>query len=362
MAWVPLLAVGVGLWAPMGAGAPTNRRKSTHVGTDQASEAADGPSPIDLVASTSALATSPTSVEAEVGMALSPPPISIDASSGSSSSTTFLFRAFGIRSIPNILLRKYYHFLIFLMFAPAIIWEPGFVALSSAVALSLFILAEYIRWAKLPPFAQKMSVFMKSYLDLRDSGSVILTHSYLLLGCALPLWLHMHVLAVTHPSAIQAALDSYTSFHSILDEWRRTMSIASTDGDASIGSVPQELIFDMDHYLPALAGVLILGVGDSMASIVGVCVGRIRWFDSKRTLEGTLAAIITILLTVFALFIGMQWINIAFYDGLLHILAPNWSGVLVATTLACMLEAATSQIDNLFLPLFYYAALVLLVD
>ena len=38
--------------------------------------------------------------------------------------------------------------------------------------------------------------------------------------------------------------------------------------------------------------------------------------------------------------------------------AGEWGLVAVCTGLACLLEAFTSQIDNLFLPLVYYASLL----
>ena len=35
----------------------------------------------------------------------------------------------------------------------------------------------------------------------------------------------------------------------------------------------------------------------------------------------------------------------------------HWGSFVVSTVLSCVLEACTSQIDNLFLPLHYYACL-----
>lgn len=60
------------------------------------------------------------------------------------------------------------------------------------------------------------------YVDERDAGLAVLTHSYLLLGCALPLWLHLPL---------------FSDY-----QWRALQQ----------------------NCVPALAGVLVLGVGDSM--------------------------------------------------------------------------------------------------
>lgn len=92
--------------------------------------------------------------------------------------------------------------------------------------------------------------------------------------------------------------------------------------DSSELSVSSELIFDWNVYLPALCGVLVLGIGDSMASLVGVWLGRIRWFETKRTVEGSLAAILCIMITVAGIVMGMDVVNTTLLDGLLHIIQP----------------------------------------
>mmetsp|Transcript_27328 Transcript_27328/g.41986 ORF Transcript_27328/g.41986 Transcript_27328/m.41986 type:complete len:162 (+) Transcript_27328:135-620(+) len=77
------------------------------------------------------------------------------------------------------------------------------------------------------------------------------------------------------------------------------------------------------------AGLIVLGVGDSMGAIVGTTHGRIKWPQSKRTLEGS-----------GAMFISMLLLTLPF-DGC------AWWWCLHLT----FLEACTSQLDNLCLPL-----------
>ena len=177
--------------------------------------------------------------------------------------------------IPNILIRKYYHFLASLLFLPAILIEPGFTALAIAVAMSLFVLVEYIRIARLPPVGASIHSFMTSYLDLRDSGFVILTHAYLLLGCALPLWTHLYVMTrEKNGMVLQDSFQSNLSFMRALSFAWASLGGSSTDGDAQAeamrrygGGGREEaavLVWDLSVYLPALAGVLVLGIGDSM--------------------------------------------------------------------------------------------------
>jgi dolichol kinase len=213
------------------------------------------------------------------------------------------------RGVPNIVLRKYYHLLAVALFVPSILLEPGLVSLSFAVALSLFVLMEYIRLARLPPFGASMHQFMQTYLDTRDAGIVVLTHTYLLIGCALPLWIHMHELVQQKPQIIQPAA---TAFNSALQD--------PLQDAANAPSAP--LRFDLDLYLPSLCGVLMLGIGDTMASLVGVWLGRHRWFGSSRSLEGTDAAVLSILAVVWSIMTVMHTINQTYFDNRMHITPP----------------------------------------
>ena len=79
----------------------------------------------------------------------------------------------------------------------------------------------------------------------------------------------------------------------------------------------------------ALWGIVILGVGDSMGAIVGTRYGKTKW-GRNRSIEGSLAV----------------WISTALCCNLL----TNHAHLLVVSVVTC-LEAFTSQIDNLTLPL-----------
>jgi CDP-diglyceride synthetase len=86
-------------------------------------------------------------------------------------------------------------------------------------------------------------------LDERDAGKIVLTHIYLLAGCALP----------------------------------SLLCPTPGPGEAGVGS--------RGGIVP-YAGVLILGVGDTVASIVGTFFGKWLWVPSEgrgKTVEGTVA-------------------------------------------------------------------------
>lgn len=52
------------------------------------------------------------------------------------------------------------------------------------------VFAEGLRFGLIPPFGYRMDLFMKSFTDNRDLGVVILSHIYLLLGCASTVWIN----------------------------------------------------------------------------------------------------------------------------------------------------------------------------
>jgi dolichol kinase len=56
-------------------------------------------------------------------------------------------------------------------------------------AFFLFVCAEIVRVQKIKPLAAHIDGFVKEYVDSRDQGVLILTHIYLLCGCAIPLWI-----------------------------------------------------------------------------------------------------------------------------------------------------------------------------
>ncbi|KAH9928691.1 uncharacterized protein B0H18DRAFT_1084426 [Fomitopsis serialis] len=113
--------------------------------------------------------------------------------------------------------RKFFHALAVAMFLPGIAIDPAFTHLAFSAAFALFVFAEY-------------------FLDQKDSGTAILSHFYLLIGCA-----------GTAVSMLQ-----YT-------------------------------------------GTLVLGVGDALASIAGKRLGRHRWLaTSPKTLEGSAAFVVSI--------------------------------------------------------------------
>lgn len=206
-------------------------------------------------------------------------------------------------SLRRIVIRKYFHVLALVMFVPTILIHIRFMALASAVALAIFMVLESLRISNVPMVVAIMDPFMQRYLDDRDAGTAVLTHIYLLMGCALPVFF------------------AYFALHGI---------------------------FSAIALLIALSGVTVTGLGDAMASYCGVRFGRSRWHGSKKTMEGSLA--MTIAMFVFQ--VGCLWVY-----GFHNLTTTSWARLALADVLVALLEAKTDQIDNLFLPLYHVALL-----
>ena len=92
------------------------------------------------------------------------------------------------------------------------------------------------------------------------------------------------------------------------------------------------------------------GFGDTAASVVGRLCGRHAICrGSRKTVEGTLGGLAATLLA--------WWLAGALAPGLGAARALPWPALLAATALSSLLEAATTQLDNLFVPLHYFALL-----
>ncbi|KAK0547060.1 dolichol kinase [Tilletia horrida] len=190
--------------------------------------------------------------------------------------------------------RKFFHFLAVLLFVPGILWDPALMHLAFSLAFSLFIFMEYVRYFALLPFGASLHVFLAQFLDSKDSGPVILSHFYLLSGCAASLWLE--------------------------------------------GPGP---IYDV-------MGVLVLGVGDALASILGKKLGKRHWPGSSKTWEGSATFVVSIVLCGWLLRIAgfVPYFNL-----------PKFALASIATAL---MEGASEQNDNLILPLFAFVVMYVL--
>jgi dolichol kinase len=222
--------------------------------------------------------------------------------------TVTVLRGFVESRVPRIVARKLYHALAVAIFLPSAVHRLELLQFSLAVAAFLLIALEIYRAFKVEPLHDLIEGFMASQIDSRDGGNVILTHLYLLFGCAVPVWL--------------------------------------------AGASPNPLA--------PLAGVLMIGIGDSMASAVGKWKGKTPWPGTRKTIEGTAAAFLSVAAVQWWLCRG-QALGVGLGLGLgLECGQPTWTRTafeLLAVALVCILEAFTSQIDNILLPIVLASSL-----
>lgn len=201
--------------------------------------------------------------------------------------------------VSSIIARKSYHALAMLMFLPAILIDVEFLRMGLAVSLVAMMVVETLRISTVKPLSEIIETTTVPLLDSRDEGVVVMTHMYLLIGCAMPLWM-------THLGGI------------------------------SEGGVV------------AAAGVISLGISDAVAAAVGSRLGRCKWPGTQKTVEGTAAGFLAGLLGA-----GF-WHWIVFQNS-----SIPWKGLCSVTAYAVLFESFTSQIDNLVLPLIQFCALIL---
>jgi dolichol kinase len=152
--------------------------------------------------------------------------------------------------------RKVFHGVMVAMLSPTIFVDPCYCALALALVLTVFLLLEAIRAGQIPPLGSAISRFVAPYVDGRDlRGPVVVSHIFLLIGCAVPLW----------------------------------FSLASLPRAGGLPWVGWEVVHDTRE-TAMVAGVICVGMGDAAASLIGRRYGRHKWlWVGGKSLEGSAA-------------------------------------------------------------------------
>lgn len=213
---------------------------------------------------------------------------------------------FSIKNIQSSTsIRKIFHVLIILVFVPGLIYQCTLLYVASILMLAVFIMLETIRIIALPPFQKPLNLAVKTFIDEKDAGLVAFTPIYLLVGCSIPLWIHPVPCDITDSAGFEL--------------------------------------------LKLLSGILSVGIGDMAASVLGARLGKHKWPNSIKSVEGTLASIFFQCLTV-----GIFWLL------KLITLSPTkiaYTGIAIIVN--ALVEARTDQVDNLMLPLITFSILSL---
>lgn len=202
-------------------------------------------------------------------------------------------------------------------------------------------------------------------MDERDAGVVYITHFTLLLGLAVPMWLCLvmpgaQALVQPHPLLLLDAPPQHGCLPGSAEcsgsVSGLTAVVYALIGRSRVGW--SDTASALLQVTAGLSGLVIIGVGDTAASFVGKLFGRVPVHaGSSKTIEGTLAGISASL---------VAWVLVLGAVQLLPGLSTRhgvawWVQLVGATAGAGLMEAATSQLDNILLPLWYLPHLMLVV-
>lgn len=189
--------------------------------------------------------------------------------------------------------RKIWHFALVASLAyPAMVLEPTFTAIAVLGSVFVFIILEFVRGTKITAFGGFLNKQLRLFQDEKDlKGPFNLSYIFLLLGVAVPI-------------AYGVAVGDVVSIRSYL-------------------------------------GLVTLGLGDSMASIVGNTFGKIKWKGGSRTFEGT----VTYTVVTFA-----SLVLIDFFILPEESRVKNWENVFIVALVGGALEGAASLNDNILIP------------
>ena len=203
--------------------------------------------------------------------------------------------------------RKVFHIFAVLIYTPALLYDIESIALASSVAVCCLLLLELYHNLRMGPYSAEIHTFMQELSGVRTSplSGVYLNHIYLLLGLSLSSWLL--------PVQRGARIFVY-------------------------------------------AGVLSLGVLDAFAGIFGKLMGRRKWFKNGKSVEGF---IIGFLATASAIFLitSLDYYILPFS---LQTRPHRLIRTLISSFLTSLIEAVTTQHDNLILAPFYFSLLTVI--
>ncbi|KAK3044492.1 hypothetical protein LTS18_001150, partial [Coniosporium uncinatum] len=150
--------------------------------------------------------------------------------------------------------RKVFHGMMVAMLLPTIFVDPAFISLALVLILAIFLLLDLIRASQLPPLSKPIAYFLTPYVDGRDlRGPVVVSHIFLLIGCAIPLWLSLAALPRS-------------------------------------GTPPWQGWEVQGRDVSMVAGVICVGMGDAAASLIGRRYGRRKWpWAGGKSFEGSAA-------------------------------------------------------------------------
>lgn len=214
--------------------------------------------------------------------------------------------------------RKVFHFMMVAMLLPAIYVDPTYAALALILMLAIFLLLDLFRASQLPPLSRSLAYFLAPYVDGRDlKGPVVISHIFLLIGCAIPLWLSLGAL----PRSGQDQLVGW--------------------------EVPTREV-------SMVSGVICVGIGDAAASLIGRRFGRHKWlWGGGKSIEGSIAFATAVGL---ALVLAKAWLR---FGGWPANNADTWALTAGKSCIAAIVGSLTEAVltggnDNVVVPIMLW--------
>lgn len=220
--------------------------------------------------------------------------------------------------------RKVFHGMMVAMLLPSIYIDPAFIALALGLVLIGFLLLDLLRASQLPPLSKPIAYFLTPYVDGRDlRGPVVVSHIFLLIGCAVPLWLSL--------------ADSKMAGERPWEGWEYK------ERDTSM-----------------VSGVMCVGMGDAAASLIGRRYGRRKWlWAGGKSLEGSGAFALTVTIGLTASKVWMwlgQWddrypLDLSAAGGWINLVSKAGLAACVASFMEAVLTGGN---DNVIVPVMLW--------
>ncbi|KAH7152160.1 hypothetical protein B0J13DRAFT_605217 [Dactylonectria estremocensis] len=215
--------------------------------------------------------------------------------------------------------RKVFHFMMVGMLLPATYVDPAFAALALSLILAVFLILDLLRASQLPPLSKPIASFLAPYVDGRDfRGPVVISHIFLLIGCAIPLWLAL-------------------------------ASLPRTGVDYLAGwEIPTKDV-------SMVSGVICVGLGDAAASLIGRRYGRRKWlWGGGKSLEGSIAFAVAVFLGIGA---AKTWLQVGGWpatDERASVLASVRNAGMCASMASLTETVLTGGNDNVIVPVILW--------
>ncbi|ODV85233.1 hypothetical protein CANARDRAFT_7878 [[Candida] arabinofermentans NRRL YB-2248] len=195
--------------------------------------------------------------------------------------------------LPLDVRRKVWHFALFGAISYPMIVDPQLASLALVGLFGIFVILEMQRATELKPFGKLLQKALSTFQDEKDSiGPIVPSYIYLVLGVALPIWLG---------------------------------GVTGRD--------------------EALSGLVTIGLGDALASLIGKRYGTHYWPSSKKTIEGSLAFGIASLIGLF----GFRYFGQNSY---------SLSTIVISTFTSAVLEGVSTMNDNVIIPVWMMISLI----